>query len=68
MTEKPLTERRFLKTEAVMRLFGYSDRAAFLVAVHSAGIPYVRINARRFLFEESAINAWLESRTVGGVR
>ncbi len=47
-----------------MRLLGYADRAAFWVAVKAAGIPFIRINPRRCLFDEATVQAWLRSRTV----
>jgi predicted DNA-binding transcriptional regulator AlpA len=55
----------FLKSREVMHLLGYSDRASFWTAVHAASIPYVRISARRILFERGSLNAWLDARTVG---
>ena len=63
-----INERRFLNTGAVMRMLGYSNAQAFWVAVRSAGIPFIRINARKSIFDESAIMQWLESRTVGGAK
>jgi predicted DNA-binding transcriptional regulator AlpA len=56
---------RFLKASEVMPLLGYSDLSAFWVAVKNSGIPYIRINKRRCLFEESAVRAWLDARTIG---
>ena len=61
----PFDGARFLTAAQVMPLLGYSDRSAFWCAVKAAGIPFIRINARRCLFEESAVRAWLDARTVG---
>ena len=56
---------RFLTAKEVKPLLGYTDTAAFWHAVRRAGIPFIRINRRRIIFEESALRAWLDSRTVG---
>ena len=66
--KRPLSEATFLKSDEVMELFGYADRSAFWQAVKAAGIPFIRINSRRCLFEEVAVRDWLDSRTVGGSR
>lgn len=62
----PLSEARFLKSDEVMRILGYADRSAFWQAVKACGLPFVRINSRRCMFEESAVRSWLDARTVGG--
>jgi predicted DNA-binding transcriptional regulator AlpA len=61
-----LTERRYLKSGEVMRALGYSDRPAFWAAIKAAGIPFIRVNSRRCLFDEAAVLAWLDERTIGG--
>ena len=48
-------------------MLGYSDAASFWSAVRKGGILHVRINARRIMFDEQAVNAWLDARTVGKV-
>lgn len=65
MDDTPLSEAKFLKPETLQKLLGYSDRGNFWSAVRKAQIPYIRINARRCLFEESAVKSWLAARTVG---
>ena len=62
----PLANRRLLKSEVVKELLGYKGNPQFWVAVRAAGVPFIRINRRRILFDEAAVNAWLDSRTVGG--
>ena len=57
---------RLLRSCEVKSLLGYGDTGAFWAAVRAAGIPHIRINPRRIVFEEAAVKAWLESRTVGG--
>jgi hypothetical protein len=48
-----------------MSALAYTDKSGFWTAVKSAGIPHIRVNSRKILFEEKAVNAWLKSRTVG---
>lgn len=56
--------KRFLKSGAVMELLGYQDRASFWDFVRRSGVPHVRLNARRILFEEQALLDWLRRRSV----
>lgn len=44
----------------VMRAMGYSDRGAFLEAARAAGVPLVRINARKFVFHPDDVAAWIK--------
>lgn len=67
-TTLPLSERRLLKSDVVQKLLGYADRASFWAGVRTAGIPYIRINSRRILFDEAAVAAWIDKRTIGGYR
>ncbi len=46
-------------------LLAYSDPSTAWKAVRKAGVPFIRINPRRILFEESQVRAWLDRRTVG---
>jgi hypothetical protein len=57
---------RLLQSHQVRDLLGYTDVGAFWAAVRRAGVPHIRINRRRIVFEEAAVMAWLKSRTVGG--
>lgn len=66
LEKAPLSEARFLKSDQVMRMLGYTDRSAFWQAAKASALPFVRINSRRCVFEESAVRAWLDSRTIGG--
>lgn len=63
----PLTEARFLNASEVMPVLGYTNRSAFWQAVKAAKIPFIRINARRCVFEESSVRSWMDARTVGGL-
>ena len=66
MRNTPLQERRLITSNELARVLGYNNRAAFWDAVRRAGIPYIRINARRFMFDAAEVEAWLERRKVGG--
>ena len=61
----PLGGARFLTANEVMPMLGYSDRSAFWQGIKTAGLPYIKLNARTCRFEESAVRAWLDSHTVG---
>ncbi len=53
--------------DEMMALTGHTDRSAFWQWVRRANVPFVRLSTRKYVFEESAVQAWLKSRTVGGV-
>ncbi len=59
----PLLTRKFLKSSVVMEALGYTNRAAFWDFVRSAGVPHIRLNARRIIFEEAALADWIERRS-----
>lgn len=61
----PLAGARFLKPAEVMRLTGHSDRSAFWQWARRAGMPFIKLSAKRYVVEESAFRAWLNSRTIG---
>lgn len=48
-----------------MVLLGYVDSTTFWQAVKRAGIPFVRISARRAIFRERDLEAWFDAQTVG---
>jgi len=50
-----------------MRLTGHSDRSAFWQWARRAGMPFIKLSAKRYVIEESAFRAWLNSRTIGKV-
>ena len=59
---------RVLSTEETMAALGYDDRTSFWQAVRRAGLPFVRISARRAVFRERDLEAWMDDRTVGILR
>ena len=65
---QPLADARFLTKENVKPITGHKDDSAFWQFVHRNGVPFVRLGARRIVFEESSLRAWLNSRTVGQKR
>jgi hypothetical protein len=58
-----LLTRKFLKSSVVMEALGYTNRAAFWEFVRSAGVPHIRLNARRIIFEEAALMDWIGRRS-----
>lgn len=62
----PFGGTRFLTANQLMPILGYTDRGAFWSGVRAAGLPFVKFNERKILFEEKAVQAWLNSRRVGG--
>ena len=66
LTDLPATffgGHRYLRSAAVMALLGYRNRASFWEFVRRSGVPHVRLNARRIMFEEQALRAWLGRRS-----
>ena len=55
-----------VSTAEVMSLLNYRSRQSFWQAVHTQGIPFIRINCRRAVFPRAELMAWLKARTVGG--
>ncbi|TVP77992.1 MAG: hypothetical protein EA353_09300 [Puniceicoccaceae bacterium] len=49
----------------VMEQLGYQNRASFLEFIRREGVPYYRLGARKFAFDQDEVNAWLRSRKVG---
>lgn len=64
----PVAGVRFITHRQVMPLTGHTDPSAFWQFVHRNGVPFVRLGARRIVFEESALRAWIDSRSVGQKR
>ena len=58
-----LAGRSYLASCKVMALLGYKDRGAFWDFVHRSGVPHVRLNARKIMFEEQALADWLAHRS-----
>jgi hypothetical protein len=49
----------------VQHLLGYRSRPAFWSFVKKAGLPCIRINSRRIMFQKDAIEGWLRHRSIG---
>lgn len=65
MSSPEVFEDHFHQLAQVMKILGYSDTTSFWQAEKRAGIPYVRISARRAIFEKRAVQAWIDQRTIG---
>jgi predicted DNA-binding transcriptional regulator AlpA len=59
----PLAARSYLKSSAVMEILGYRNRSAFWDFVRRDGVPHIRLNPRRIMFEEKALSDWLSRRS-----
>jgi hypothetical protein len=59
--------RPLLKSTEVMKFFGYTNSTSFWQFVRSSGVPHVRLNARRLMFEPQALNDWVKHRSSRGV-
>lgn len=57
--------RNYLESSVVMRMFKYHDRSAFWEFVYSEGVPHTRFTSRKIMFEETALNEWLDRRSSG---
>lgn len=55
-----------LSLAQVMERYGYQDPKNAWSAIKAAGIPYIRISARRAFFREEDLRRWEDSRVVGG--
>ncbi|MBC8008595.1 MAG: hypothetical protein H7067_00685 [Burkholderiales bacterium] len=56
---------RLLSTTEVMALLGYRDSTTFWQAMRRIGLPFVRLTAKKAVFREADVEAWLSARTVG---
>ena len=55
----------FLSSRAVMARFGYKNNSAFFAFVRAQGVPFVRLNARKLVFDPASLEAWVSKRSVG---
>jgi len=55
-----------IPSNAVMAQLGYTNRAAFCEFIRREGVPFYRLGPRKFAFDQQEVNAWLQSRKVGG--
>ena len=60
-----LSSGRNFSTPEAMSLLGYKDSTTFWQAVRRAGLPFIRVSARRAIFRERDVCAWMDARTVG---
>ena len=64
----PIKELRLRTTKEMMDYFGYSDADSFLDFVKRSGLPRIRLNSRRIMFDPIAVQAWVDRRTIGRSR
>lgn len=51
--------------EEVMAVLRYTDRDSFMHMARRKGIPRVRINARKILFDRVGTELWIRRRWIG---
>ena len=52
-----------LTSTQVMGILGYRNRPGFFQFCRAHGVPHIRLNARRIMFDANVLNAWLASRS-----
>jgi predicted DNA-binding transcriptional regulator AlpA len=58
----PTITKPLLSTETAMKLLGYRSKWGFLRFVHQQGVPHIRLNASRIMFDQTQLDEWLASR------
>lgn len=61
-----MNQNHLVASSAVMKFFGYTNRAAFWHFVKTKGVPCITLNARRIMFDPVALNQWLARRNSSG--
>lgn len=61
----PLAGVRLLKAQDVMAFTGHTDKSAFWQWAKRNSLPFIRLGGKTLRFEENAVKAWLDQRTVG---
>ncbi len=46
-------------SDSVMEFFGYTNRSSFWKFVRTKGVPFIALNARRYMFDPTALNRWI---------
>ena len=57
---------RLLTSAAVKARLGYRNKASFWAFVHRAGLPCIRLNARRIMFDQQQLEDWIASHSTTG--
>lgn len=60
-----ITEVRLRTTKEMTAYFGYANSESFLDYAKKNGMPRIRLNARRIMFDPVAVQAWMDKRTIG---
>jgi hypothetical protein len=61
-----ICEGELLSSGAVMARFGYKSRSSFWAFVTAKGVPHIKFNGRKIMFDPAALAEWEAKRTVGG--
>lgn len=62
-----IEQAKFIEADALMGQLGYKNRQAFYDFARRTGLPIIRLSGRRFVFEQTSVNRWLESRVIGKI-
>lgn len=54
-----------LSSREAAKLMGYSNPVSYLRAVRKYGIPHIRINEKKLIFDRASLERWKQSRTIG---
>ncbi len=57
-----------MTTEQAMAYLGYTEKTGFLKAVKRYGVPRIKINKRRVVFQRASLEAWRADRTIRPAR
>jgi hypothetical protein len=59
---------QLLNSDEARERCGYQNRISFMAAVRNYGIPHIRFNARRIMFDPDALDEWMRARTIGSTK
>ena len=48
-----------------MEHFGYRSRGKFWAFVYAEGVPHIRVNPRKIMFNQDALEQWIKRRQIG---
>ncbi len=65
--DKTQSTTQLVPSRVIMAQLGYSNRAAFLEFIKREGVPFYRLGARKFMFQQQEVESWLARHKVGGL-
>lgn len=55
--------KKLLSSVQMRKILRYDNAASFREFVKASGIPHIKINSRRILFDQAKVDRWLAART-----